>query len=165
MAATTTVEDTASADEPSADVAFSVGEELDALEQKAFALDAAFRVPYTQTRVGIDPLLGLLPGVGDGAMMLVSVYIVYKGARLGASSATLARMTGNLVVEVLLGVIPVVGDVIDFVWSMNLQNVGYLRAEADDLDGNTNVLFLGVTLLTPVVMLLVMFQLLLSLLP
>lgn len=134
-----------------ADTALEVGEQLDALENLAFSMDSAFRIPGTNFRVGVDPIVGLLPGAGDGLMMGLASYIVYRGARLGAPTGTLFLMTGVLLVEGIVGMIPIVGDVVDFLWSAQRQNVSYLRANEDELTGSTNWRFVGLVLLPFVV--------------
>lgn len=134
-----------------ADTVVRVGEELDALENLAFSMDSAFRIPGTNVRIGVDPLVGLLPGAGDGVMMMLASYIVYRGTRLGAPTGTLLLMSTVLFVEGVVGMIPIVGDAVDFLWSAQRQNVGYLRAHRSDLDGSTNWRFVAI-ILAPVVL-------------
>ena len=119
----------------------AVGDRLDKLENRAAWLDAEFRLPGTEFRIGVSSIVGLLPGAGDGAMMLVAATIVYHGMRLGAPTRTLVWMSIVLLVEGIVSVVPVVGDAIGILWSANLQNVGYLRAREESLDGSTNWVF------------------------
>lgn len=91
-------------------------------------LDNALPIPGTKYRIGIDPLIGLLPGGGDVAMSLVSVYIVVEAARLGLSRASLARMMWNLILDALLGVIPMAGDFVDLAWKANSKNLALIEA-------------------------------------
>jgi len=119
----------------------AVGDRLDKLENRAAWLDAEFRIPGTEFRIGVSSIVGLLPGAGDGAMMLVAATIVYHGMRLGAPTRTLVWMSVVLLVEGVVSVVPVVGDAIGVLWSANLQNVGYLRAREASLDGSTNWVF------------------------
>lgn len=119
----------------------AIGNRLDELENRAVWLDAEFRVPGTEFRVGVAPIVGVLPGAGDGLMMLLAATIVYHGMRLGAPTKTLVWMSVVLLVEGIIGVIPVLGDAVSFVWSANIQNVGYLRANRELLDGSTNWVF------------------------
>jgi hypothetical protein len=90
-------------------------------------LDAAVRVPGTDVRLGLDALLGLLPGGGDVAGAALSAVIVLTAARAGAPAPVLARMTWNLVVDALLGALPLVGDLVDVGWKANLRNVRLLE--------------------------------------
>lgn len=101
------------------------------LRRLAWWLDAAFRIPGTQMRVGFDALLGLVPGVGDTIGALLSTYIILAAARRGASVWTVARMLANVGVETTLGAIPIVGDLFDATFKANLRNVALL---ADTLD-------------------------------
>jgi hypothetical protein len=119
----------------------AVGDRLDKLENRAAWLDAEFRIPGTEFRIGVSSIVGLLPGAGDGAMMLVAATIVYHGMRLGAPTRTLVWMSIVLLVEGVVSVVPIVGDAIGVLWSANLQNVGYLRAREASLDGSTNWVF------------------------
>jgi hypothetical protein len=119
----------------------AVGDRLDKLENRAAWLDAEFRIPGTEFRIGVSSIVGFLPGAGDGAMMLVAATIVYHGMRLGAPTRTLVWMSVVLLVEGIVSVVPVVGDAIGILWSANLQNVGYLRAREESLDGSTNWVF------------------------
>ncbi|BAS56269.1 MULTISPECIES: DUF4112 domain-containing protein [Leptolyngbya] len=91
-------------------------------------LDNALPIPGTKYRVGIDPLIGLLPGGGDVAMSLVSVYIVVEAARLGIPRASLARMMWNLILDALLGIIPMAGDFVDLAWKANSKNLALIEA-------------------------------------
>jgi hypothetical protein len=98
-------------------------------------LDSAVRVPGTEYRVGLDPLLGLLPVVGDAPAAAVSAYIVAEAAALGVPRPTLARMLANIVVDAVVGSVPVVGDLFDAVWKANERNVRLLAARRDNPSG------------------------------
>jgi hypothetical protein len=91
-------------------------------------LDEQFRIPGTMYRVGLDGLLGLIPGVGDAAGALLSAYIVYEAIRLGAPSTVLLRMIANIGIDTVGGAIPVVGDIFDMVWKTNKKNAALLHA-------------------------------------
>lgn len=101
------------------------------LERLARLMDAAVRIPGTDLRIGLDPILGLFPGVGDGVAAIVSAHIIAQAAGLGAPRATLLRMAGNVALEVLIGAIPVVGDVFDVTWRANQRNVALLAAHVE----------------------------------
>lgn len=88
----------------------------------AWFLDRAFKFGANR-RFGVEPLIGLIPGVGDWIGGVVSLYILYEGARLGLSWPVLGRMAGNIFVEAVVGAIPVAGDIIDFFWQANMRNV------------------------------------------
>lgn len=74
-------------------------------------------------RFGLDPLLGLIPGLGDWLGGGLSLYIVYEALRLGLPWNVLARMLGNVAIETTVGMVPVLGDVFDFVWQANTRNL------------------------------------------
>ena len=91
-------------------------------------LDNAIPIPGLGYRIGLDPILGLLPGGGDLFSGLLSAYIVIEAARLGASAASLTRMVFNILLEVLVGTAPMVGDVFDAAWKANAKNMALLEA-------------------------------------
>ena len=91
-------------------------------------LDSAIRLPGGY-RIGLDGILGLLPGIGDTLGAAASGYIILEAARLGASVPTLLRMVGNVLLESVVGVIPVVGDLFDFAWKANNRNVELLEEQ------------------------------------
>lgn len=97
------------------------------LEWLAHWLDSVFEIPGIRVRFGIDALLGLLPGVGDTASALASVYILQAASKSGVSRITLARMTLNIAIDLLVGAIPIVGDLFDVYWKANRKNVELLR--------------------------------------
>ena len=99
------------------------------LERLARLLDSAVGIPGTRFRIGLDGLLGLIPGVGDVAGLVLSTYIVFAAARAGASTQTLIRMSANMGVEAIVGVVPVLGEIIDIAWKANERNVALLRAD------------------------------------
>jgi len=100
---------------------------LDRLEKLAEKLDASFKIPFTEMRAGLDPVIGLIPGVGDVVMGCVSGWIVLHAWRLGASSGTISRMLWNVSLEVVIGSVPLVGDLFDMTWKANIRNVKLLR--------------------------------------
>lgn len=94
-------------------------------------LDSAVRIPGTQRRIGADAIVGLLPVAGDAAGALVSLYILYRAVLLGVPVRTLVRMCVNLLVDVAVGSIPVVGDVFDVTWKANERNVDLVERFLD----------------------------------
>jgi hypothetical protein len=91
-------------------------------------LDEQFCIPGTTYRVGLDGMLGLIPGVGDAAGALLSTYILYEAIRLGAPSTVLLRMIANIGIDAVGGAIPVVGDIFDMAWKTNKKNAALLHA-------------------------------------
>ncbi len=95
-------------------------------------LDDVIRVPGTRIRFGLDPVIGLVPGIGDLAGAVLSGYIVLSGAQLGAPPSVIARMLGNVVVDTVGGALPFVGDVFDVAWKSNIKNVDLLERWVGD---------------------------------
>lgn len=91
-------------------------------------LDTSLRVPGTRFRFGLDPILGLIPGVGDLAGVLLSGSILLTAARLGVPGATLLRMGVNVGIEAVLGLIPILGDLFDAGWRANVRNMALIDA-------------------------------------
>ena len=85
-------------------------------------LDTAIPLPGG-FRIGIDPIIGLVPVLGDVIASTLSVWLVYDAARLGVSKRILARMVGNVMIEAAIGAVPVIGDFIDAAWKANARNM------------------------------------------
>jgi Domain of unknown function (DUF4112) len=90
-------------------------------------LDSAFQVPGTRFRFGLDPVIGIIPGIGDAIGAVLSAAIVFQAARLGVSRSTLIRMMGNVVLDTVVGEIPLLGDLFDFGWKANTKNLDLLE--------------------------------------
>jgi len=88
----------------------------------AVIMDNVFRIPGTNLRFGMDPLVGLLPGVGDGLGALVSVSIIVMSARYGLPRIVLVRMALNVILNTILGAIPVAGDAFSLWFKSNALN-------------------------------------------
>jgi hypothetical protein len=103
------------------------GEAFEALEKLGRLMDSQFVIPGLGIRFGVDALLGLVPGLGDFAGGLVSLYILAAAARQGVSRVTIARMGLNLVIDIVLGALPFLGDVFDVAYKANNRNVALLQ--------------------------------------
>ncbi|HIK27534.1 MAG: DUF4112 domain-containing protein [Oscillatoriaceae bacterium SKW80] len=101
------------------------------LRKLSHILDNAIPIPGTPYRIGIDPILGILPAGGDIAAAFISGYIIYSAMRLGLPKETLLRMVTNILIDVLIGSIPLLGDVIDVMWKANVKNVELLESHLD----------------------------------
>ena len=88
--------------------------------------DEAVRVPIIGTRIGLDPLMGLIPGVGDLISAAISSWLIREARRLGAPRWLIARMVWNVAVDAVIGIVPIVGDVFDVVWKANRKNIALL---------------------------------------
>ena len=105
---------------------------LDAL---AHLMDDRYELPIIRTKIGLDPLIGLIPGGGDWATWAIGLYIFWEAVRLGMPVHVLARMVANLGVDLMGGYVPVAGDVFDVLYRSNKRNVelvrGYLGGERE----------------------------------
>ncbi len=110
------------------------------LEKLSWLLDDAVRIPGTQIRIGLDSIVGLVPGVGDIAGLFLGVGIVYQGIRLDAPRQLIAKMMGNLAADTLCGLVPVLGDLCDFAFKANLRNAALLIAHLDTLEPRAQAL-------------------------
>ncbi len=97
------------------------------VERLAHWLDTLFEIPGIRVRFGIDALLGLMPGIGDTASALASVYILRAASEFGVARITLARMTLNIAIDLLVGAVPILGDIFDVYWKANRKNIELLR--------------------------------------
>jgi len=89
-------------------------------------LDDLIRIPGTNIGIGLDPIIGLIPGVGDLLGGVMSSYILLIAAQEGAPTSVLLRMLGNIALDSIVGVVPVVGDLFDFGVKANRRNVDLL---------------------------------------
>jgi hypothetical protein len=101
---------------------------LDRLDMLATAFDTAFILPGTNVRFGVESLLRLVPGIGDAAASLLSCYLLYEARRLGVPRTLFARMVGNVLLEGVVGAVPVAGDAFDVFFRANRRNVALLRS-------------------------------------
>jgi hypothetical protein len=102
----------------------SVVAELDLL---ASLLDSRWRIPGTSIRFGLDALVGLVPLVGDAATGIVSAYIVLRARSCGAGNFLVARMLGNVLLDTLVGSVPILGSIFDVYFKANNRNIKLLR--------------------------------------
>jgi Domain of unknown function (DUF4112) len=100
---------------------------IEHLENLSLLLDAAYGIPGTKLRFGLDALLGLVPIAGDVASAALSAYLIYQARRLGLPKTAIARMIGNVALDAVLGAVPLFGDIFDVFWRANVRNVAILR--------------------------------------
>lgn len=106
-------------------------------------MDEAFRIPGTRFRFGLDALIGLIPGVGDAAGLVIGSWLVWEAHRIGTPAAVKWKMVRNVVIDALLGVVPLVGDAVDFAFKSNRRNLALLRAHHPPPQGVPNKAFWG----------------------
>jgi hypothetical protein len=109
--------------------------ELARLERLSRLLDSQFRIPGTPIRLGIDGLLGLVPGLGDTLTLLPSAYLVLRAHQMGAGRKVVMRMAANTALDYLAGTVPVLGDVFDIAFKANRRNFALLREALEKQDG------------------------------
>ncbi len=97
------------------------------IERLSKLMDSQFSIPGTNIRFGLDGLIGLVPGVGDMATFLVSGFMVSILAKNGASGFVLARMVLNILIDALIGTVPVIGDIFDVAFKANQKNLKLMR--------------------------------------
>lgn len=100
---------------------------LDRIRRLAWVLNSATRIPGFRLRAGLDTVLGLLPGGGPLIGTALSLYIVWEGKRMGVDRQTLQRMLGNVVVEAVVGLVPLAGDLFDTVFKADLRNIALME--------------------------------------
>jgi hypothetical protein len=122
---------------------------LDRMRRLAWFLDDCVRVPGTEWRFGLDPVVSVLPVVGDAAATCVSLYIVVESANLGVGSRTLARMLANLALDFAVGSVPVLGTVFDFFFKANNRNIALALADLAEPVGVTETGFVDVEIEEP----------------
>jgi hypothetical protein len=98
----------------------------------AWLLDSSIPLPGIRFRIGLDPIIGLIPGLGDAVGALAATYLMREAARLGAPRTVLMRMAFNVAVDALFGIFPVAGNVFDAVWKANRRNLALLEAHMAD---------------------------------
>lgn len=96
------------------------------LARLARMMDSAMVIPGTGIRIGADAILGILPGLGDIATKAVAAYIIVEAGRMGVPAGKLARMAGNVAVDLVFGTAPVIGDVFDVFFRANNRNMRIL---------------------------------------
>jgi Domain of unknown function (DUF4112) len=118
-------------------------EEDPLIEWLAWLMDSSIRVgPWS---VGLDPLIGLIPGIGDMAGAAVSAFIIMRAMRAGISKSATIRMVMNVAFDSLLGVVPFLGDFFDFAYKSNIYNLQiYRESIRGDRQPVRDWLFIGI---------------------
>jgi hypothetical protein len=132
----------------------TASEKIQHLRRLAFLLDNSIPIPGTQFRFGLDPILGLLgiaAGSGDVMGGVVGAYIISQAAQMGVPSGVVWQMVGNILMDSLVGLVPGLGDLLDFTWKANTRNINLLdqhfQPSSTSKKGHPLFVF-GITLLT-----------------
>ena len=103
---------------------------IELLRRWARLFDSAFRVPGTNITFGLDPILGLIPGLGDLTSPIFCVFIIWHAAKLRVPKVVMARMVLNALIDSVAGAIPLFGDLFDFAWKASAWNLALLERHA-----------------------------------
>ncbi len=109
----------------------SLPADLRALSRFARLMDEAVAIPGTKRRIGLDAGLGLIPGVGDAIAALLSTWIIIGALRWRVPLWRVARMVGNILLDLVFGSVPVIGDIFDFFFEENVMNLKMLLRYRD----------------------------------
>ena len=112
-------------------------EKLLRLKRLSHNLDEAFTIPGTERKIGIDPIIGLIPGGGDLIGGALSIYIMHAGIIMGMPRSVIIRMFGNIALEFIIGCIPIIGDLFDAMWKSNQRNVKLIEDSIISEEKNT----------------------------
>jgi hypothetical protein len=105
---------------------------IQALRGISRLLDSAFVVPGTSYRFGLDPIIGLIPGIGDLVSPLFTIGILWQARDLGLPRVVQVRMLFNVGIDTLCGAVPLIGDLFDFAWKANDMNLALLEKHAEE---------------------------------
>ena len=121
---------------------------LKALRKWATLLDAAFRVPGTTFRFGLDAIIGLIPGAGDIGTAFFSVMVLLHSVRLRIPKVVIGRMLVNSALDMLAGTVPLIGDLFDAGYKANLRNMALLERHAHPgvLPSRSDYVFVGIAI-------------------
>jgi hypothetical protein len=130
--------------------------ELERLRTMSRLLDNVFTVPGTGIRFGLDPLIGMVPGLGDAIGAIFSAYLILQASRMGAPRSVITRMIANVGIDTVIGWVPLLGDLFDVGWKANTKNVALLERHlqhpaAARASSRRSLLLLGAVLLALVV--------------
>ena len=100
---------------------------LQRIRRIANLLDTAIGIPGTKFRIGLDPILGLIPGGGDLITASISAYMIYLAARFGLKKEEIGKMIFNVGIETVAGSVPIVGDIFDAYFKANIRNLEILE--------------------------------------
>ncbi|KAB8314691.1 DUF4112 domain-containing protein [Tolypothrix campylonemoides VB511288] len=100
---------------------------LNRIRQLSRLMDTSLRIPGTGFRIGLDPIIGLIPGAGDFISTAFSAYIIFLATRFGIPRQDLTEMIFNVALESVVGTVPLVGDLFDAYYKSNIRNLAILE--------------------------------------
>lgn len=110
------------------------------VEMLELLLERSLTIPGTRMAIGLDSIVGLVPGIGDVITAAMGAYIVWEGRNLGMSKWQLTRMSGNVLFDAALGAIPLAGDAFDFFFKSNSRNLKIIKRHLDKNHPATRVI-------------------------
>jgi hypothetical protein len=122
-------------------------------------LDEIITIPGTKYKIGVDPIIGIFPVIGDLLGSIISIYIIYSGSKMGVSSQVIAKMSINLGIDFIVGLIPVFGDIFDMGWKANKKNIELIEKNINKTKENysfSNLIIATLTILILVVFLMIL---------
>jgi len=122
------------------------------LKRLSHNLDEAITIPGTKRKIGIDPIIGLIPVGGDLIGGVLSIYIMHAGIRMGMPRAAIVRMFTNVALEFIIGCIPIIGDLFDATWKSNQRNVKLIEDSVVSEEKNTIFGYLLIGVLIKILM-------------
>lgn len=106
--------------------------QIEHLRRLAYWLDEGIRIPGTRIRFGLDPIIGLIPGVGDAAGAVMAAAILLEAIRQGVPRSVLIRIAANIAIDTAVGAFPLIGDLFDAAWKSNKRNLALLERQPAD---------------------------------
>ena len=111
---------------------------LNRIRKLSRLMDTAIRIPGTGFRIGLDPIIGLVPGAGDIVSTAFSAYIIYLATRFGLPREVMYRMIFNIGLEAVVGAVPLVGDLFDAYYKSNVRNLALLEQHLQVMEPELN---------------------------
>ncbi|MDP8933507.1 MAG: DUF4112 domain-containing protein [Cyanobacteriota bacterium] len=107
---------------------------LNRIRKLSRLMDTAIGIPGTKFRIGLDPIIGLVPGAGDIVDTAFSAYLIYLATRFNLPQKTLGKMIYNIGLEAVVGSVPLVGDIFDAFYKSNMRNLALLEAHLEEAE-------------------------------
>jgi len=120
-----------------------IDEELRRLRTVAMRMDAIFTIPRTRITVGLDNILGLIPVVGDFLAFAPSAWMIWRARKIGATPGAIAYMCFNTTLDLVIGSIPIIGDIFDVLYNANLRNFAALETNLNRRAARAQEIYTG----------------------
>lgn len=104
-----------------------LGQILQRLERYARFNDSQFRIPFTRIRIGVDGIIGVIPVFGETVGLILSLYLLLEAIKLKVPTALKMRMMSNVMLDWLIGLVPILGDLADIAFKANIRNYNLLK--------------------------------------